>query len=373
MGNNKSHKLRNIGAILGVIIVTFFIATNYSALVGNNVANSASDIGKIIGSDNSAKFSTNLYDDDLTMQDLISNSLNGTSYTDSTEVDVKYYAKTGGGSGVAGTYEFLAESASGTIDVPTRLFTDNKVYAELVIPSGQPYYVDIAGTTSANVDLVKDVFYGDLDNIGPKHYVFGLDVSDKLQESDPQNQPQETFIIRLLGEGSLAITAGGTASILSQATGDQDATFEFDPTFTLNSEAEVIGKVKVRVNSTSTSLWSDNDSSVTLTSGKSGNNITYNLGSDFVESTDYSNSLKIYEKTFSSTIDGGNMVYVPSSGGKKIEATLNVGTTFTASTDALCFELELTTVNAQGAETTISDDVEVTGASSNGAECSISS
>lgn len=372
MGKGKSHKVRNIGLILGAVIVTAFVVSNWGSFSTANVADSADQLGDIIGSDNSAKFSTQLYDDDLTLQNLISNSLNGTTYTDSTQVDVKYYAKTGGGSGLAGEYEFLGESASNTLDVPTRLFTDQKVYAELVIPSGQAYYTDIAGTTSANVGLVKDVFYGDLDNVGPKHYVFGIDVSHKLQDPNPETQPQETFIIRLLGEGSLTITAGNTASILSQATGDQDATFEFDPTFTLNSEAEAIGKVKVRVNSTSTSLWSDNDSSVTLTDGKAGNTKTYNLGSDFVESTDYSNSIKIYEKVFSSTVDGANMVYVPSSGGKKIEATLNVGTTFTGASDALCFELELTTVNAQGTETTISDDVEVTSASSNTDECSIS-
>jgi hypothetical protein len=367
----KSHKLAYGLGILGTIIVTLFIASNYSAFVGNDVSSSAEDLtNKLLGGDTDTKFTGGLYDDDLTMQNLISNGLNGTSYTDSTQVDVKYSAKTGGGEGVAGEYEFLAESTGGTIDIPTRLLTDNKVYAELVIPSDQPHLVDIEGTTTANVDLVKNVFYGDLDKIGAKHYVFGLDVSDKLQESDPANQPKETFIIRLFGEGSLAITAGATASIGSHPTGDKEGTFEFDPTFALNSEAETIAKLKVTVNSTSTSLWSDNDSSVTLTQGKVGNTKTWNLGSDFLESTNYSSSTKIYEKTFSSTIDGGNLVYVPSSGGKKIEATLNVGTTMTSATDALCFELEITTVNAQGTETTISDDVELT-ADSVGDECSV--
>jgi hypothetical protein len=367
--NKGMGKTAKIGLVLGAIIVTFFVATNYSSLQSNDIVNQASDV---IQGDNSPSFTTQLYDDDLTMQVLLSNSLNGTSGTDDTTVDTNYYAKTGGGTGTAGEYSFLAKSTSGTIDVPTRLFTDGKIYAETVIPSGQAFLIDIAGTTDANVNMVKDVFYGDLDNVGPKHYTFGLDISPKLQDADPSTQPQETFLIRVLGEGSLRMTAGDTASLLSQSTGDQDATFEFDPVFMINSEAEVIGKAKVRVNSTSTSLWSDNDSSLTLTNGKAGTSKTWNLGSDFVESTDYSNSLKIYEKTFSSTIDGGNLVYVGSSGGKKIEATLNIGTTFTSATDSLCFELELTTVNAQGSETTISDDVEVTGASSNSDECSIS-
>ena len=363
-----------VALILGALIVTVFVATNYSSLQTGDIVSTASDV---IQGDNSPSFTSQLYDDDLTMQVLLSNSLNGTSGTDDTNVDTNYYAKTGGGDGLSGEYSFLAKSTGGTIDIPTRLFTDGKVYAETVIPSGQAFLIDIAGTTDANVDLVKDVFYGDLDNVGPKQYTFGLDISPKLQDADPSNQPQETFLIRLLGEGSMKITAGNTASIGSQSTGDQDATFEFDPVFAINSVGEVIGKAKIRVNSTSTSLWSDNDSSLTLTDGKAGTTTTYNLGSDFVESTDYSNSLKIYEKTFSSTIDGGNLVYVGSSGGKKIEATLNVGTTFTGATDSLCFELELTTVNSQGSETTISDDVEVTGSTtateiSGGNDCSIS-
>lgn len=369
----KSHKLRNASLIIGALILTVFISTQYQNFVPGNLggSQSASDFLKDIGTDTNPKFATQKYDDSMTMNILLSNSLNGTSYTDSTQVDTKYYAKTGGGTGVDGIYQFLAESASGTIEIPTRLFTDNKVYAETVVPSGQAIYVDFKGTKTANVDLVKDIFYADLDKQGAKHYVFGLDVSDKLQEPDPQNAPKETFVLRLFGEGSLTITAGDTASITSQATGDQDATFEFQPTFALNSEAEAIAKAKVRVNSTSTALWSKNDSSLTLTDGQAGNTKTYNIGSDFVESTDYSNGIKIYEKTFSSVVDGANMVYVPSSGGKKIEATLNIGTTFTASTNALCFELELTTVNAQGSQTAISDDVEVTGASSN-EECSLS-
>lgn len=362
--------MKTLALVLGIIVVigvTAFVSTNYNSLVGNNLGgtDTAQDL---FGNEKPTPQNTNvLYDDDITLNVNLANSLNGTTYTDGTEADIKYY-----GLSKDGGYEWLVDSSSGTASIPTRLLSDSIVYAEVVIPSDKKFFTDLKGIKSANGGIISTIFYDDLDQTGPKHYVVGIDISHKLTNPNPESTPKETWILKLFGEGALTLNTADSVTGIS--TGDANAVIEWKPSFTNNAEANVISKIKIRVNDTTTAKWSKNDSNLILTVGKVGNTKEYNLGTDFIESTDFSNSLKIYEKTFSNTIDGGDLVYVPNSGTKKIEATLDVGTTFTASTDALCFELEITTVNAQGTQSTtsLSDDVEVTGASSVGDECTIS-
>ena len=308
---------------------------------------------------------TQKYNGGVTVAGTLANAQNSTTFTDATHANLEYFYKDS-----TGAYNFMVTSASNTATVPAAL-TGGFVYVNIDILASQAVYTDVAGTIAKSPD-VKGCVYDDPDKDNMYMYVCQIDISQYIQNPAPALTPRVGWIASFWGEGSIDLNS--PTGITDIATGNTLSTIDWDVTLDELATAEAVRKVQVRLNTTTSSLVVDDNSYIQFPWGQ------LKL-SDMSKSTDYSNTRFIYEKFYptQTPLDGAKYFLVGNSGSRTINVPMTIMTGFTASTDALCVELEVTTVNARGTVTTTagknSDDVELTAGTTLGAggsiECTI--
>src|SRR3990167_110982 len=304
---------------------------------------------------------TQTYKGAVTMAVQLINALNSTTFTDSTHADIEYFYKDS-----TGGYNFVVTSAGNTATIGSAL-TGGFVYANVDIQASQAVYHDVAGTIAKSPD-VKGCVYEDPDGDNMNMYVCQIDISPYLTNSAPALTPRVDWIVSLYGEDSIDLNS--PTGIANVATGNTINVIDYEVTVDDLATAEYVKKVHVRTNFTTASLLVDSNSFIALPWGKL-------YLSEMTKSTDFSNTRFIYEKIYptNAPIDGAKAIIVGNSGSRTVQIPMTIQTGFTASTDAICIELELTTISARGIETATaaknSDDVEITAASAVNAECTL--
>lgn len=297
----------------------------------------------------------------VTMAVTLANALNATTFTDDTHADIEYFYKD-----AQGKYQFMVKSTSNSATVNSGL-TGAFVYANIDVQASQAVYTDVAGTI-AKSPYIKGCVYEDPDSDNMNMYVCQIDISPYLANPSPALTPRVDWIASFYGEDSIDMNSA--TSLTSVATGNTLNVIDWEVTMDDLATAEAVKKVQVRVNSTNSAFVVDSNSYLTLPWGKL-------YLSEMTKSTDFSNTRFIYEKFYptKAPIENAPFFVVSNSGSRTIQVPLTLMTGFTASTDAICVELEFTTISSRGIETTTagknSDDVEVTANSSVGSECSI--
>lgn len=290
------------------------------------------------GSDPNAS-SLQEYAGDLDINIKINDALSiGTTYTDSTEVDTNYYK-----TGADGNPIYLGQSSSGTfaIDVDEDVKT---IWAETVIPSGQAYYIDSAGT-QASSNRVGEPIWADFDNNGLNTYIFPLRVTGFNSDA---TDPSFTWSVSLIDEDSVIVKTTAPADVTGIGTGSQTCDIDWEIRPQVEGDGEFLTRVILSKNSTSVA---DMDAT------KSWLNIA---GTQFFLDPlrDEKASTTEFEKVFATEYgDGGVLLKYPVNGEQDYNFNAKIYTNFDASNEGHEWTLKVYTENAQGSETEITDAV----------------
>ena len=164
---------------------------------------------------------------------------------------------------------------------------------------------------------------------------------------------------KLIDEGS--ITVSDPTSKTSVGTGSVTNVLKFKANMDNAGDGEALSRIQVTLNGTEDDRWKLNQSFVDIAG------VGQIHLSEFTESC---TTNCIYKYNLANTVDGANMFFVEKNGDTEIDAHVTIETNLDASDEAICVELELRTVDAQGAFTTSSADAEIA-EGTNTDECSL--
>jgi hypothetical protein len=116
-------------------------------------------------------------------------------------------------------------------------------------------------------------------------------------------------------------------------------------------DAEFIQQIQIRVNSTDDGQWFENLSTVKI-AGIGEIKLTDMVRSDLASTT-------VYKYTLGSDYSESNMIFVDKNGDTEVDAHVAIQSNFDASDEGLCIELQIRTVDAQGAYSSNSEDAEI--------------
>jgi hypothetical protein len=270
-----------------------------------------------------------------------------TTYTDGTNYVVNYYKK------VNDVPVFITASANNTAPIDIEL-SDKTIWAEVVIPSGQAFYVDGAGIAQSHV-RVGDPVICDYNNDNIDTYCFPLDVTGYT--ADDQN-PGFTWFVRLYDEGSIALNS--PSNVTGLGTGKVACTINWEGSMDNEGDAEYLTKVVLTLNATEADdYWFPADSWLKV----DGNIFVFDEngfeGADHASTYTYTLRLADdYLTQWKGTDDkGAILLKYPINGDNQFNFDSRIYTNFASAGEALSATLALTTENAQGTQTTVSDAV----------------
>lgn len=271
----------------------------------------------------------------------VSDSLEqSTVYTDGTEADINYYKL------VNDQPVFITASTSNTapIDVDESLTT---IWAEVVVPSGQAFYVDAVGITQAHNRVGNPIICDyNVDNIDT--YCFPIDLTG-FQKGD--QDPGFTWFVRLFDEGSITINSPADISALGQ--GKAQCRINWEASFVTSEEgdAEFMTKAQLIANQTDDDMWFENESWVKL------NGVTFGLG-DEIPGDEKASTFEYEVKLANDYLREGVVpLKYPINGQNEYDFEAKIFTNFDANDEGIEWTLHLITENAQGAITDLSDAV----------------
>lgn len=346
-------------AVIAVIIVVgaiWYLSGNTDML---NVGSQKTSATAPVFETKDTAVGTATYSGDMTMKVLLSDTIDSTQYTDSTQADINYYKQN-----ADGTYTFLTTSSGGSVTLPVAN-GQKYVFAEVENPSGQAFYTDASSTASAS-DRVSTFAYDDWDKDNIKSYIFRIDISDIQANADPSITPSRTWFVKLIQDGTISLTTNAVTSEGSVGQGQVESTLEFEPTFSARSTGVALTEIKLTTNSTDTTQWYEDQSWIDIPTSSG----TQRIKLSEMDRSDMS-STTVYKYKYATGVDGSNFVSIGNTGSLKTQAPLTVTTNFDASNEALCWELQLTDVTARGVYATTSDDGEIAEGSVSD-ECTIS-
>ena len=338
--------------IIGVLVLV--VAIGYIAMNPDVLQTASVTSGTVLGDQNVdpnvAK--TQAYKGPVDVNSRSSDSIvSSTAYTDATNYVVNYYKK------VNDNNVFIISSAANTaaLDVESG---DKTIWAEVHIPSGQGFYVDGQAIAESHV-RVGNPIVGDWNNDNVDTYVFPIDVTGYERQDE---NPGFTWFVRLLDEGSIAITSPSDISALGQ--GKVSCSIDWEGSIDTEGDAEFLTKAVLTLNQTESSdLWFPQDSWTKINGEK------FTFDEDGFEGADkassYTYTLKLandYLSQWQSMNDKGAIpLKFLVNGDNEFDFETKIFTNFDAVTEGMTLTLALTTENAQGTATTVSDTVTCSG------------
>ena len=188
-----------------------------------------------------------------------------------------------------------------------------QMYCDIDVASGQDYYV-VKDSLIKDNSRISNAIFDDANGDNVDSWIYQVDLLD-VSPADPNTTPSLTLFYKIADEGTLTVSDPDSKASTIKIAG--------------------IGEIKFadmnRSDMASTTVWK------------------YKLASDYSE---------------------GNMVFVDKNGDTEIDAHVEVQSNFDASNESLCVELEIKTVDAQGAYTTSSADAEIA-EGTNAVECTL--
>jgi len=334
--------------IIGVLVLV--VAIGYIAMNPDVLQTASVTSGTVLGDQNVdpnvAK--TQAYKGPVDVNSRSSDSIvSSTAYADATNYVVNYYKK------VNDQNVFIIASAGNTaaLDVEAG---DKTIWAEVHIPSGQGFYVDGQAIADSHVRVGNPII-DDWNNDNVDTYIFPIDVTGYERQDE---NPGFTWFVRLLDEGSLTLTA--PADIGSLGVGKVSCSIDWEGSIDVEGDAEFLTKAVLTLNQTESSdLWFPQDSWTKINGEK------FTFDEDGFEGADkassYTYTLKLandYLTQWQSMNDKGAipLKYLVN-GDNEFDFETKIFTNFDADHEGITLTMALTTENAQGSATTVSDAV----------------
>ena len=334
--------------IIGVLVLV--VAIGYIAMNPDVLQTASVTSGTVLGDQNVdpnvAK--TQAYKGPVDVNSRSSDSIvSSTAYADATNYVVNYYKK------VNDQNVFIIASAGNTaaLDVEAG---DKTIWAEVHIPSGQGFYVDGQAIADSHVRVGNPII-DDWNNDNVDTYIFPIDVTGYERQDE---NPGFTWFVRLLDEGSLSITSPADIGALGQ--GKVSCSVDWEGSIDVEGDAEFLTKAVLTLNQTESSdLWFPQDSWTKINGEK------FTFDEDGFEGADkassYTYTLKLandYLTQWQSMNDKGAipLKYLVN-GDNEFDFETKIFTNFDADHEGITLTMALTTENAQGSATTVSDAV----------------
>jgi len=334
--------------IIGVLVLV--VAIGYIAMNPDVLQTASVTSGTVLGDQNVdpnvAK--TQAYKGPVDVNSRSSDSIvSSTAYADATNYVVNYYKK------VNDQNVFIIASAGNTaaLDVEAG---DKTIWAEVHIPSGQGFYVDGQAIADSHVRVGNPII-DDWNNDNVDTYIFPIDVTGYERQDE---NPGFTWFVRLLDEGSLSITSPADIGALGQ--GKVSCSVDWEGSIDVEGDAEFLTKAVLTLNQTESSdLWFPQDSWTKINGEK------FTFDEDGFEGADkastYTYTLKLandYLSQWQSMNDKGAIpLKFLVNGDNEFDFETKIFTNFDANHEGITLTLALTTENAQGTATTVSDAV----------------
>ena len=353
INNMAKHTMRNVAIIGAVIIGAYIIMQGDSDIL--TLDQTGSGITSIdTFSTNTATVSGQVYNGDLTVTTIGTDLSDATiSYGGDTEYTTICYKDNGSADVDDWTPIATATSANPEVlTVPVAKSTGNdkgltQMYCDIDIGSSQDYYV-VKDALIKDNSRINSVIWDDPNNDNVDGWVYNVDLID-ISPSDPNTTPSLTLFYKLADEGSL--TVSDPDSKASVGTGSVSNNLKFKLNMDNQGDAESIQQLQLRLNSTDDGQWFENLSTITI-AGIGEIKLSDMVRSDLASTT-------VYKYTLGSDYSEGNMIFVEKDGDTEIDAHVEIQSNFDASDEALCVELQVRTVDAQGAYTSSSADAEI--------------
>ena len=249
------------------------------------------------------------------------------------------------------------------ITVPVSKATGNdsgltQMYCDIDVGSSQDYYV-VKDALIKDNSRISSVLFDDANGDNVDSWIYNVNLLD-VSPADPNTTPSLTLFYKLADEGSLTVSDPDSKASVGQGSVANNLKFKLN--MDNAGDAESIQQLQLRLNSTDDGQWFENLSTVTI-AGIGEVKLSDMVRSDLASTT-------VYKYTLGSDYSEGNMVFVEKDGDTEVDAHVEIQSNFDASNEGLCVELQVRTVDAQGAYTSSSADAEIA-EGTNADECTL--
>lgn len=221
-----------------------------------------------------------------------------------------------------------------------------EMWCDIDIGASEDYYV-------VKDDLIKDnnrvdrVIFDDPNNDNVSGWVYNYNLIG-ISVANPNTLPSDSVFYHLIDEGS--ITVSDPTSLTSIGTGAVTNVLKFKANMSAKGDGEALSRIQITLNGTEDDRWKTNLSFVDIVG----------IGKIYLsEMTESCTTNCIYKYELSNSVDGANMLFVDKDGDTEINAHVTIESNLDASNEAICVELALRSVDAQGAFTSSSADAEI--------------
>jgi hypothetical protein len=222
-----------------------------------------------------------------------------------------------------------------------------QMYCDIDVASAQDYYV-VKDSLIKDNSRISNAIFDDANGDNVDSWIYQVNLLD-VSPADPNTTPSLTLFYKLADEGSLTVSDPDSKASVGQ--GSVNNILKFKMNMDNSGDAESISQIQIRLNSTDDGQWFENLSTVTI-AGIGEIKFADMVRSDLASTT-------VYKYTLGSDYSEGNMVFVDKNGDTEIDAHVEIQSNFDASNEGLCVELQVRTVDAQGAYTSSSADAEI--------------
>jgi hypothetical protein len=352
--------------IIGAVIVGAYVIMNGDSdiLTLNQTGSGIATIDSFTSS--SASTTGQVYNGDLTVKTIATDlSDPAISYGGDTEYTTICYKDNGSADVDDWTPIATATTANPEVlTVPVSKATGGdqgltQMYCDIDIGSSQDYYV-VKDALIADNSRISSVIFDDPNGDNVDGWVYNVNLID-VSPADPNTTPSLTLFYKLADEGSLTVSDPDSKASVGQ--GSVANTLKFKLNMDNAGDAEYIQQIQLRVNSTDDGQWFENLSTVTI-AGIGEIKLADMVRSDLASTT-------VYKYTLGSDYSESNLIFIDKNGDTEVDAHVEIQSNFDASNEALCVELSVRTVDAQGSYTSgNSADAEIA-EGTNSAECTL--
>ena len=224
-----------------------------------------------------------------------------------------------------------------------------EMWCDVNVGTSQDYYVDKDRLIQDNSRISKVIFDKAPSTASVSSWIYNYNLID-ISVANPNQLPTDTVYYILVDEGSL--TVSDPASLASVGTGSATNVLKYKLTMDNAGDGEAISRVQVTMNGTEDDRWKINESFFEIDG----------IGKIFLNDPKVTESCTtncVYKYDISATVDGAPMIFIPESGDTELNAHVTIESALDSTDEAICVELAVRTVDAQGAYTTASADAEI--------------
>ena len=221
------------------------------------------------------------------------------------------------------------------------------IWCDVDIDSAQDYYLVKDKLISDN-SRITSVIFDDANSDNVSGWIYNVNLIG-VSPPDPNTTPTLTLFYTLIDEGSLDVS--DPTSLASVGQGSVTNTLKFKITMDNQGDGEAISQVKITLNGTEDARWKTNLSFFEI------EGIGKIFLSQMIESE--LSSTFTYKYNLGNDYSTANMIFIDKNGDTEVNAHVTIESNLDASNEAICVELEIRTVDAQGAFSTNSEDAEI--------------